>query len=133
MPLVLREILTSDYDAALALWKRCDGIGLSAADERCPVNRFIARNPGLCFVALMDNELVGTVLCGNDGRRGYLYHLAVDPRFRKQGLGGQLAERSLEGLRAAGIQKCHILVYESNKSGQTFWQHTGWIPRPEIV
>lgn len=133
MSLEIREFQVSDYDSALALWKRCEGVGLSAADERCPVINFLNHNPGFCFVALEDGELVGTVLCGNDGRRGYLYHLAVDPRFRKQGLGGQLAKRSLEGLRSAGIQKCHIMVFGTNKSGQTFWQHAGWIPRPEIV
>jgi N-acetylglutamate synthase len=133
MQFEIREFIASDYAAALSLWKRCEGIGLSAADEKCPVVSFLEHNPGLSFVASDKNEVIGTVLCGSDSRRGYLYHLAVDPLYRHQGVGGQLAERSLEGLQAAGIQKCHIMVFENNQSGQTFWQNSGWIPRPEIV
>jgi len=129
----VREFLPEDYDKAAALWKRCEGIGLSAADERCPLTNFLERNPGLCFVALEDDELVGTILCGNDGRRGYLYHLAVDPRYLHQRLGKRLVERSLQELKAAGIDKSHIMVFGSNESGLKFWQDAGWKTRPEIV
>ena len=134
MTVQIREFIPDDYDSALALWKRCEGIGLSDADERCPIARFLQRNPGLSFVALDEqNNLVGTVLCGSDGRRGYLYHLAVDPLYRRLGLGKQLVERCLDGLRSTGIQKCHIMVYGSNVSGLAFWQQSGWKTRPEIV
>lgn len=129
----IREFLPSDYDAAVALWKRCEGIGLSAADERCPMTGFLERNQGLCFIALEDDELVGTILCGNDGRRGYLYHLAVDPRFRRHGLGKRLVERSLAELKASGIDKSHIMVYGTNQTGFDFWTDAGWKTRPEIV
>ena len=133
MDMDIREFLPEDYDNAVALWQRCEGIGLSAADERCPLTRFLERNPGLCFVAFDNDELVGTILCGNDGRRGYLYHLAVDPRYRHQGLGKQLMERSLKELKAAGIDKSHIMVFGSNESGLKFWKGAGWKTRPEIV
>lgn len=121
------------YDAALTLWKRCEGIGLSAADERAPIILFLQKNPGLNFAAFVDSELAGTCLCGSDGRRGYLYHLAVDPACRRQGIGKALAERTLAALADQGIQKCHIMVYGSNESGLAFWKSGDWVTRPEIV
>lgn len=132
MSLEIREFTPADYEAALALWKRCEGIGLSDADSPCAIKKLLARNPGMSFVAVLDGELVGTSLCGHDGRRGFLYHVAVDPAQRKKGLGKLLAQTSLKALEAEGIQKCHIMVFHSNESGKVFWKNTGWIPRPDI-
>ena len=129
----IREMFTADYDAALALWKRCEGMGLSDADERSPLSRFLERNPGLNFIALDGESLVGTVLCGTDGRRGYLYHLAVDPLYRRQGIGRKLVARVFEALRGQDIHKCHIMVYGTNEVGLAFWKQDGWVTRPEIV
>ena len=132
MAIQLREFTADDYEAALALWKRCEGIGLSAADSPCAVKAFLKRNPGLNFTAAVDGKIIGTALCGQDGRRGYLYHLAVDPDYRRQGLGKQLASACLAGLKSAGIQKCHIMVFATNQAGLAFWQSFGWKARPEI-
>jgi ribosomal protein S18 acetylase RimI-like enzyme len=129
----VREFKEEDYDAALALWKRCEGMGLSSADERGAISRFLKQNPTTCFVALAGNALVATILGGNDGRRGYLYHLAVDPSMRKQGIGKMLVERFLEAMKEIGIQKCHLMVFSSNKNGQDFWEHEGWQYRSDIV
>jgi N-acetylglutamate synthase len=122
-----------DYDDALSLWKRTPGMGLSPADERKPLSAFLARNPGLSFAARAGGELVGTVLCGTDGRRGFLYHLAVDPGYRRQGLGSALAARSLAALRAAGIDKCHLFVLAGNGAGTAFWEKAGWTLREDIL
>jgi len=122
-----------DYDEALALWQRCEGIGLSDADERAPLLAFIEKNPGLNFIAREKGSLVGTCLCGSDGRRGYLYHLAVDPAKRRRGIGNRLVACTLRALAAQGIHKCHIMVYGSNESGLAFWMIGGWVKRPEIV
>ena len=121
-----------DYDEAYDLWKRCKGIGLSDADERCAITKFLDQNPGLCYIARQGSKLVGTALTGSDSRRGYLYHLAVDPDRRQIGIGRALVERSLQALKDQGIQKCHIMVYSDNESGLTFWQQIGWKTRPEI-
>lgn len=129
----IREFALADYDSALALWKRCEGMGLSAADERCAIECFLRQNQGLCFVALEDGSLVGTVLGGSDGRRGSLYHLAVDPDWRRQGLGSLLVEHCLEGMKQRGIQKCHLMVMGTNEKGQAFWKHEGWQRREDIV
>lgn len=128
----ISEMSSSDYDEAYALWQRCPGIGLSDADSSCAINRFLERNPGLCFIARQEGVMVGTCLCGNDGRRGYLYHLAVDPTARRQGIGQALVEKTLAALVAMDIHKCHIMVFGGNELGLAFWQAGGWKIRNDI-
>jgi ribosomal protein S18 acetylase RimI-like enzyme len=117
----------------LALWQRTEGMGLGSWDEAGPIGQFLERNPGLSVVAEADGRLVGAVLCGHDGRRGFLYHLAVDREFRGQGLGRKLAESCLDRLRALGLTRCHIVAYQSNAEGRRFWQHLGFRERPELL
>jgi N-acetylglutamate synthase len=123
----------ADYDAVYALWKAMPGIGLSTADSREAISRYLERNPGMSFVARDGSKLVGAVLCGHDGRRGYLHHLAVDPDYRRQGIGQRLVDACLQALKATGINKCHIFVYGDNVSGQAFWEAISWRERPELV
>ena len=132
MKFQIEEMKIVDYEAALDLWNRCEGIGLSDADEPQAIARFLEKNRGLCFVARAEGRLVGTCLCGSDGRRGYLYHLAVDPLLRGMGIGKSLAARALDELRKQDIHKCHIMVYGKNESGLAFWKRCGWVTRPEI-
>ena len=123
-----------DYDEAAALWAASEGVVLRGADSREAVTRYLARNPGLSFVARDgDGRLVGAVLAGHDGRRGYLHHLAVDPAHRRRGLGRALAQRSLDALAHAGITKCHLMVVRENAAAQAFWARTGWSARDDIV
>jgi ribosomal protein S18 acetylase RimI-like enzyme len=122
-----------DYDAVYALWKSLPGIGLSSADTREVIEQYLVRNAGLSFVARDGNKLIGAVLCGHDGRRGYLNHLAVDPGYRHRGIGHRLADTCLQALKAAGIHKCHIFVYADNANGLPFWETGGWHDRPELV
>lgn len=128
-----RPFLPSDYDAAFALWKSCEGIGLSEADTRPNIESFLRHNPGLSFVAEQDGALAGAVLCGFDGRRGYLHHLAVSPGFRRQGVGSALAESCLAALAGVGVRKCHIFVIADNVEGKRFWQRTGWEERTTLL
>jgi len=129
----IRDLSFADYDAARSLWNRCQGIGLSKADEPEPMSRFLTLNPGLNLAAWSANELIATCLCGTDGRRGYLYHLAVDTRYRRLGIGRELVQQVFNQLHTQGIQKCHIMVYATNQEGLAFWKSTGWVTRPEIV
>ena len=122
-----------DYDAVLALWKASEGIGLSAADERPAIARYLERNPGMSFVACQEGRIVGAVLCGHDGRRGYMHHLAVAPPCRRQGLGRQLVERCLVALAATGIDKCHLFVFGGNSAGVAFWKRIGWTERTDLA
>ncbi|MFN8630276.1 MAG: GNAT family N-acetyltransferase [Chloroflexota bacterium] len=126
--LAIRAMAASDYDAVVALWRVTDGIGLSAADERGPIETYLARNPGMSRVAFRGEALVGAVLCGHDGRRGYVHHLAVVPAERGRGLGRELMAQVLGELARAGIGKANIVVYGANAHGQAFWRATGWAP-----
>ena len=96
-----REFCISDYDAALQLWHRVEGLEIAEGDEREDIAQFLARNPGLNRAAVDGSAIVGVALCGNDGRRGHIYHLAVDPAYQGCGLGKRLLDECLDGLRKA--------------------------------
>lgn len=125
-------MVPSDYAAALSLWQQTAGLGLSEADSAANIDQFLSRNKGMSFVAQAGQELIGTCLCGHDGRRGFLYHLAVQPGHRRQGIGRALAERCLAQLKAAGIAKCHLFVLADNRQGLAFWGHVGFQGRTDI-
>ncbi len=122
-----------DYPAARALWAGTEGVGLSQADEPANVARYLAHNPGQSFVAVDDGVLVGAVLGGNDGRRGFLNHLAVAPSCRRKGVGQALVRHSLAALARQGMRKCHIFVMADNEEGKRFWQRIGWEERTTLV
>lgn len=133
MSFEIHPMKIDDYDPVYALWQASEGIGLSAADTRPEIARFLQRNPGLAFVARSGGDLAGAAMVGDDGRRGYLYHLAVDPRFRRQGIGKALVERCVFALGERGIHKCHIFVYADNQAGMAFWEQLGFYLRPDLV
>lgn len=110
---------------ARALWERSEGVGLSEADERHSIAAFLTRNPGLSHIALQEGKVVGTVLCGHDGRRGLIHHLVVSSSCRRLGIGRLLLRQGLSSLSGAGIQKAHLLVFRSNASGLAFWRSVG--------
>jgi N-acetylglutamate synthase len=111
--------------AARALWERSDGVGLSEADEPAALASFLIRNEGLSFVAVQHGRVIGTVLCGHDGRRGLIHHLVVCADHRRQGLARRLLQSGLAALHQAGIGKCHLLVFRSNADGLAFWRAVG--------
>jgi ribosomal protein S18 acetylase RimI-like enzyme len=129
----IRGMAPADYDRVFALWKRTEGMGLSQADSRENIERFLLRNPGLSFVAHLNGTIVGAVMSGHDGRRGFLYHLAVAPEHRLKGTGRLLVEACLKELAAQGMHKCHLFVYANNESGKKFWRRTGWTERTDIT
>lgn len=129
---IVRPFDIAHYFPALALWQRTPGVGLSAADDLDPIVRFLARNPGLSFIVELDGDVVGTILCGHDGRRGLIHHLVVDAQVRRRGLGSQLLDAALAGLRRQGIDKAHLLVFQSNSDGLAFWRRTA-VERQELV
>ncbi len=133
MSLTLREFTIADYEAAYALWQSMEGIGLSEADEKKNIAQYLARNPGLSFVAEEDGMLVGALLGGSDGRRGFLNHLAVALSHRRAGIGRDLVERSLAALAGLGLRKCHIFVLARNRAGRRFWKKIGWQERTTLL
>ncbi len=127
------EMTIADYEDIYALWNGTPGVGLSGADSREKIAVFLERDPGLSFVARADGKLCGAILCGQDGRRGYLHHLVVHPDYRHRQIGRTLAEKCLSGLAAQGIQRCHIFVYQDNAAAIAFWERTGWFKRGELI
>lgn len=128
----LRSMTIADYDAVLRLWQATEGVGLNESDTRPAIASFLARNPGLSLVALDADVIVGAVLCGHDGRRGYLHHLAVARSHRGHGLGRGLVEACLAGLRQLGIQKCNLFLFADHAAGEAFWKHIGWRQRSDL-
>jgi ribosomal protein S18 acetylase RimI-like enzyme len=128
-----REFSISDYDAALQVWQRVEGLEIAEGDDRGGAAQFLARNPRLSRVAVDGSAIVGVALCGHDGRRGHIYHLAVDPAYQGGGLGKRLLDECLDGLRRAGVQRVIILVADDNQRGAEFWKHHGWEEIPGAV
>ncbi len=130
-----REFSISDYNAALELWQRVEGLEIAEGDDRESIAYFLARNPGLSRVATDGTAIVGVALCGHDGRRGYIYHLAVDPAYQSRGLGKCLMDESLDGLRQLGLKRALILVANDNPRGRKFWSRHGWeeVPGPIVM
>jgi N-acetylglutamate synthase len=115
------------YEEVFALWKLCEGVGLSRSDSRDNIAVYLERNPGMSFLARVEDALVGAVLCGHDGRRGFIWHLAVHPKYRCQGIGRRLVDQCLSLLRQTGIEKCVVIVFDDNHNGIAFWERMGWI------
>jgi len=133
MDVKIRRMRPDDVESAIRIWEPLDGIALSGADEPERLREFLRRNSLTCFVATNDNDVIGTVLGGSDGRRGYLYHLAVDPHFRGRGIGKSLVDSCLDAFRQAGLQKSHLFVVSGNDQGLQFWQAAGWKLRDDIL
>ena len=133
MSIEIREMNITDYDLVYTLWETSEGIGLSDADSKEGIKHFLMRNPGLSFVAIDKEQIVGAALCGHDGRRGYIHHLSVKQSHRRQGIGKSLVGRCMFALMRIGIAKCHLFVYDDNQEAILFWNKVGWTQRVELM
>jgi ribosomal protein S18 acetylase RimI-like enzyme len=130
--MIIRPMTIDDYESVLGLMRAEPTITVRAADSREAISHYLARNPGLSLVAESYGRVIGCVLCGHDGRRGFLHHLVVDPAFRRAGAGRALVARALDGLAAEGIDKTHIDVFADNSGAIAFWRRLGWQQRDDI-
>lgn len=129
----IRIMTIEDYDAVYDLWLSCAGMGLNNLDDsREGIERFLKRNPDTCFVAVNQNVIVGVIITGNDGRRGYIYHTAVNSAYRKQGIAKALVEKSMEALKNCGINKVALVVFNKNQNGNAFWEKIGFSVREDL-
>jgi N-acetylglutamate synthase len=129
---VIEAFVMDDYEETMALWRGSEGVGLSDADSREAILRYLERNPGLSLVARENGRIVGAVLCGHDGRRGYIHHLAVHRDHQRRGIGQALVARCLERLRSLGLSKCHAFLLNDNAEGLRFWERVGWTFRRDV-
>lgn len=129
----IRLMTIEDYDAVFALWST-PGMRLRSGDDsREGIAKFLEKNPTSNFVAVIDGEIVGVILCGMDGRRAYIYHTTVKEPLRGKGIGKALLAEVYKAIRAAGIRKNGLLVIKENEIGNAFWRSQGWEERKDVI
>lgn len=128
----IREMTIEDYEDVIVMFRETPGITVRDADSQEATAAYLNRNPGLSFVAVVDKNIIGCVMSGHDGRRGYLQHMIVRPEFRKQGIGKALYSACLFALQAIGIYKTHLFVQKTNTAAEEFWKRQGWVFRDEV-
>lgn len=87
---------------------------------------YLDRNPGFSFVAELDGQIIGTIWCGHDGRRGLIHHLAVGLPYRRQGIGKKLLRLAATQLRDSHIKKSFLFVLKENDIGEAFYRSLFW-------
>lgn len=132
--MLIRKMTIDDYDSVYDLWLNTPGMGLNDLDDsRQGIERYLRRNPEACFVAEKDNKIIGVILCGNDGRRGYIHHTAVAEAERNNGVGTALVDAAVNALKREGIRKVALVVFSDNDLGNSFWEKQGFIVREDLV
>lgn len=127
------EMKISNYQDIFKLWTSTPGMGLRNLDDsKEGIDKFLRRNPTTNFIAEEDGKIVGSILCGHDGRRGYVYHTAVDMRYRGKGIGKKLVNSVINALKREGINKAALVVFTNNEVGNGFWRSMGWEKREDL-
>lgn len=130
----IRTMTIKDYDQIYELWIHTEGMGLNNLDDSMEgIQKYLDRNSTTCFVAENESGIQGAILSGHDGRRGWIYHIAVRQPYRSQGIGQTLAATAVKALEAEGIHKAAMVVFEKNQIGNRFWDKLGFTARKDLV
>ena len=130
----IQKMIIDDYDDVYCLWANTPGMGLNNLDDlKQGISKYLKRNPNTCFVARENGKLIGVILSGHDGRRAFIYHMAVDMSHRKKGVGRKLVEFALNALQEEGIHKVAFVVFKKNEIGNAFWEKLGFDERTDLV
>ncbi len=133
MAYLIRPMTIEDYDAVYALWQSIRGFGIRSIDDsKEGTRRFLDRNPTTSIVAEADGQIVGSILCGHDGRHGCFYHVCVDERYRRRGIGKQMASAAMLALQEQNINKVSLIAFKKNEIGNQFWNGFGWTKREDV-
>lgn len=131
---MIRNMSIHDYESVFDLWVHTPGMGLNTTDDsRDGIERYLVRNPTTCFVAEEEGGIVGVILAGHDGRRGFIHHAAVSTTCRNRGVGTALLDHAMHALQREGIHKVALVVFSSNESGNAFWEKRGFLARNDLV
>lgn len=131
--MIIRLMTIEDYKNVYDLWMSCTGMGLNDLDDsKEGIEKFLSRNPNTCYVA-EDHSIVGAIMAGNDGRRGFIYHTSVHPAYRHQKIGSRLVSASMNALAELGINKVALVVFDRNEIGNKFWEKQGFTVRDDLV
>ena len=129
----IRKMTIQDYEKVYELWMSCKNMGFNDIDDsKEGISRFLERNPNTSFVAIQNEKLIGIILSGHDGRRGYIYHLSVNENYRKKRIGSELVKNCLDAFKQEKISKVALLVFKYNEVGNSFWEKQGFILREDI-
>lgn len=130
---MVRIMTIEDYEGVYALWKKIKGFGIRSIDDsKEGVARFLKRNPTTSVVAKKDGRIVGSILCGHDGRRGCLYHVCVDEDYRRHGIGKRMVVFAMKALKEEKINKVSLIAFTENDIGNAFWNTIGWTERLDV-
>ena len=121
------------YEEIYKLWMSCKNMGFNNVDDSLAgITKLVNKNPKTCFVAETEGKIIGTVLAGNDGGRGYVYHLCVDEEYRQRGIGKKLVDAMLDGMREEGISKVALVVFAYNDTANAFYEKIGFVKRNDL-
>ena len=130
----IRTMTINDYEKVYNLWINTPGMGLNSTDDsRDGIDKYLRRNPTSCFVAECDGEIIGVIMAGHDGRRGFIHHTAVLPSYRNQGIARLLVENAMSALEKEGINKVALVAFKKNDVGNAFWEKIGFTQRDDLV
>ena len=131
--ITVRTMTIEDYPGVYELWMTIKGFAIRSIDDsEIGVERFLKRNPDTSVVAVADGKIVGSILCGHDGRRGCLYHVCVREDYRMRGIGTSMVVRCMEALEREHISKVSLIAFTQNDIGNAFWKEIGWTKREDL-
>lgn len=132
--ITIRVMSTDDYDGVYELWIHTPGMGLNTTDDsREGIEKYLKRNPTSSFVAEDEGRIVGVIMAGHDGRRGFIHHTAVLPDYRNQGVARKLVDSAMDALEKEGISKVALVAFKRNELGNEFWEKIGFSDRDDLI
>lgn len=130
----IRVMTIADYDGVYNLWISTPGMGLNTTDDsREGIEKYLKRNPTTCFVAEESDRIIGVIMAGHDGRRGFIHHTAVLPEYRNRGIGRRLVDCAMQALEEQGIHKVALVAFSRNETGNRFWKKMGFTHRDDLT
>jgi ribosomal protein S18 acetylase RimI-like enzyme len=130
---VIRPMGINDYTQIFELWNKTEGVGLRSIDDSEEgIQKFLKRNPNTCFVVELDKKIIGIIMAGHDGRRGYIYHTTVEEEYRNKGIGKELIKTVEISLQKEGINKIALVAFKKNERGNKFWEKNGYELREDL-
>lgn len=130
----IRIMTIDDYERVYTLWLNTPNMGLNNLDDsKDGIAKYLARNPYTSFVAEKDGVIIGVIMCGHDGRRGYIHHTAVAESEQRNGVGAALLNAAISALERESINKAALVVFDKNEKGNAFWEKQGFTMRPDLI
>ncbi len=131
--IMVRKMTMDDYAKVHELWMNIHKFGIRSIDDsKDGIQRFLTRNPDTSVVAVSNGELIGSILCGHDGRTASFYHVCVKEEFRNQGVGKTMVMHCMKALEKEKVSKISLVAFKDNEVGNSFWKEEGWQKREDL-